>query len=304
MASTGRSLLLVLCQTAGRVTTKLSKISVWNSIACVAASVLASDSEYRFMDRMYAQRMGNSGVNPLGVATAYSQNMYGPKATGAYVAKSRLKDGSNASVRSKSMRSGMSRRSQLSKNKKPSKRFNEDLDAMSIRSRPSQHPGKTVVRDQKQPIEKPTINEKKKQVIDKIEKMGDNLEKLRSTLNIDKNENNELEGAEDELARDGENQIEENKDEALNEEDKQKDEQELHDEIDSLYYGSYSESRRSGKSRKSNITSATYISKLEKELQEERKARERLAKELEEIKKISSEISSHLGLKQTMDNKH
>ena len=93
---------------------------------------------------MYAQRMGSSGGNPLGVATAYSQNMYGPKVAGAYVAKSRLKDGSNASVRSKSMRSGMSRRSQLSKNKKPSKRFNEDLDAMSIRSRPSQHPPKQV----------------------------------------------------------------------------------------------------------------------------------------------------------------
>lgn len=258
------------------------------------------------MDRMYAQRMGNSGVNPLGVATAYSQNMYGPKVTGAYVAKSRLKDGSNASVRSKSMRSGMSRRSQLSKNKKPSKRFNEDLDAMSIRSRQSQHPTKPVGKEPKMQIEKPTIAEKKNKLIDKIDKMGDNLEKLRSTLNIDKNENNELERADDELARDEEPQNEENKNEPLEEgEDvKQKEEQELHDEIDSLYYGSYCESRRSGKSRRSNITSATYISKLEKELQEERKARERLAKELEEIKKISSEISSHLGLKQAMDNKH
>lgn len=255
------------------------------------------------MDRMYAQRMGSSGANPLGVATAYSQNMYGPKVAGAYVAKSRLKDGSNASVRSKSMRSGMSRRSQLSKNKKPSKRFNEDLDAMSIRSRPSQHPSKPA--PPKQSIEKPTITEKKKQVIDKIEKMGDNLEKLRSTLNIDKNENAEAERVEDELARDEESPIEENKNEPLNEEEaKQKEEQELHDEIDSLYYGSYCESRRSGKSRRSNITSATYISKLEKELQEERRARERLAKELEEIKKISSEISSHLGLKQALDNKH
>lgn len=254
---------------------------------------------------MYAQRMGSSGANPLGVATAYSQNMYGPKVAGAYVAKSRLKDGSNASVRSKSMRSGMSRRSQLSKNKKPSKRFNEDLDAMSIRSRPSQHPAKPAVKEQKQQIEKPTINEKKKQVIDKIEKMGDNLEKLRSTLNIEKNENNGIEMGEDELARDEELQNEENKNEPLNEDEaKQKEEEELHDEIDSLYYGSYCESRRSGKSRRSNITSATYISKLEKELQEERRARERLAKELEEIKKISSEISSHLGLKQAMDNKH
>lgn len=69
----------------------------------------------------------------------------------------------------------------------------------------------------------------------------------------------------------------------------------LHEEIDSLYYGDgYSEySRRTGESGK---TSATYISKLERELNEERQAREKLEKELEEIKKISSEISSHLGL--------
>ncbi len=73
------------------------------------------------------------------------------------------------------------------------------------------------------------------------------------------------------------------------------DEQKLHDEIDSLYYGDgYSEYSKG--SRRSQFTSATYISKLEKELQDEKSARERLEKELEEIKKISSEISSHLGL--------
>ena len=77
--------------------------------------------------------------------------------------------------------------------------------------------------------------------------------------------------------------------------DKEAEEQKLHDEIDSLYYGDgYSE--YTGASRRSQKTSATYISKLEKELNEEREARERLEKELEEIKKISSEISSHLGL--------
>ena len=77
--------------------------------------------------------------------------------------------------------------------------------------------------------------------------------------------------------------------------DNESEEQKLHDEIASLYYGDgYSE--YSGASRRSQKTSATYISKLEKELEEEREARERLEKELEEIKKISSEISSHLGL--------
>lgn len=43
-------------------------------------------------------------------------------------------------------------------------------------------------------------------------------------------------------------------------------------------------------------TSKTYISTLEKQLNEERFAREKLEKEIEEIKKINSEISSKLGL--------
>ena len=69
----------------------------------------------------------------------------------------------------------------------------------------------------------------------------------------------------------------------------------LHDEIDSLYYGDgYSESSKA--SRRTGKTSSTYISKLERELRVEKEAREKLEKELEEIKKISSEISSHLGL--------
>jgi len=41
----------------------------------------------------------------------------------------------------------------------------------------------------------------------------------------------------------------------------------------------------------------TYISVLEKELREERDAREKLQSEIEEIKKLNSEISSKLGLK-------
>ena len=43
-------------------------------------------------------------------------------------------------------------------------------------------------------------------------------------------------------------------------------------------------------------TSKTYISALEKQLLEERQAREKLYKEIEEIKRINSEISSKLGL--------
>lgn len=43
-------------------------------------------------------------------------------------------------------------------------------------------------------------------------------------------------------------------------------------------------------------TSKTYISHLEKQLNEERIAREKLEKEIEEIKRINSEITSKLGL--------
>jgi ribosomal 50S subunit-associated protein YjgA (DUF615 family) len=45
-------------------------------------------------------------------------------------------------------------------------------------------------------------------------------------------------------------------------------------------------------------SSKTYISALEKQLLEERSAREKLYKEIEEIKRINSEISSKLGLSQ------
>ena len=56
-----------------------------------------------------------------------------------------------------------------------------------------------------------------------------------------------------------------------------------------------SRSVRTGGTRQS---SKTYVSKLEKDLQAERAAREQLQREIEEIKKVNSEISSKLGLKQ------
>jgi hypothetical protein len=254
------------------------------------------------MDRTYAQKMTMG--NPMGVATAYpSSQMYGPKMSGGYVAKSRLKGSSASSVRSKSMRSGMSRRSHLSK-RKPTKRFNEELDSISRKSKASYHHQSRAVPKNYVAPEKPvSAAEKKKKIIEAIEKMDDNnLEKLRSTFNIDKEET--LERNEIEEGNRGEEKKEEEAgDEPRNDElgGKQED-QELHDEIDSLYYGSYSESVRSDKSRRSVLTSATYISKLEKELKEEKKAREKLAEELETLKKISSEISSHLGLQQAIAN--
>jgi len=49
-------------------------------------------------------------------------------------------------------------------------------------------------------------------------------------------------------------------------------------------------------SRRSNATSKTYISKLEKQLEAEKQARLKLEYEVEEMKKINAEISSKLGL--------
>ena len=43
-------------------------------------------------------------------------------------------------------------------------------------------------------------------------------------------------------------------------------------------------------------SSKTYISHLEKQLKEEKVAREKLAMEIEEIKRLNTEISSKLGL--------
>ena len=49
-------------------------------------------------------------------------------------------------------------------------------------------------------------------------------------------------------------------------------------------------------SRRSQQTSKTYISKLEKQLEQEKIARQKLEQEVEEMKRINAEISSKLGL--------
>ena len=254
----------------------------------------------RFMDRSYANKMGSS--NPMGTGMSYPSSgmYYAPKVTSGYIAKSRLK-GSATSVRSKSLRSGMSRRGQLTR-KKPSKRFNEELDAMSRASkpRPQNYPASKPQAFNKAAPAKPIVDEKK-QLIDKINKLDEtNLEKLVQKPAEPQYDapigGNDL-GPDENIQNDT---LDEQPPAVNDEEAKQKEEQDLHDEIDSLYYGSqytHTESRRS------QLTSATYISKLEKELQEERRAREKLAQELEEIKKLSSEISSHLGLNKDATNK-
>jgi hypothetical protein len=255
----------------------------------------------RFMDRTYANQM--SMGHPMGTGQSFpTTTMYAPKVTSGYIAKSRLKGSSAASVRSKSMRSGMSRRSQLSR-KKPTKRFNEELDVVSRTSKQPKPHNYSVHKQSvtKQVPSRPVVDEKK-QLIDKINKLDENnLEKLVQKPIEPPHEpsqpdvNSVHEEDKESVAQNNENEQYDQDEEA-----KRREEQELHEEIDSLYYGSqYSQSE----SRRSQMTSATYISKLEKELQEERRAREKLAQELEEIKKLSSEISSHLGLNKANEAK-
>lgn len=57
-------------------------------------------------------------------------------------------------------------------------------------------------------------------------------------------------------------------------------------------------SKQSGiaRSEMSRITNKTYISHLESQLNEEKLARLKLEEELEELKRMSTAISSHLGL--------
>lgn len=50
------------------------------------------------------------------------------------------------------------------------------------------------------------------------------------------------------------------------------------------------------KSELSRLSNKTYIQHLQTELEEEKAARLKLERELDELKKLSSEISSHLGL--------
>jgi len=60
----------------------------------------------------------------------------------------------------------------------------------------------------------------------------------------------------------------------------------------------------SKQSKRSQLTSKTYISKLEKQLEIEKEARLKLEREVEEMKKINAEISSKLGLSTPSINLH
>ena len=232
-----------------------------------------------------------------------------------YVGKSKIKS-SGARVRSKSMRSRgrvkrvehlthgsrHSRHSRrLPERRKPG-RFNEELESGSRKShasRASQRHSKAVSqasRPSRRPITQQAAQQapvaqdyelksvQSKEVPREDRSTKEAIEKVSEYLKTHEDKKEQAEQVPDDHQQDEERA-------PVNDE-------KIHDEIDSLYYGDgYSEYSRG--TRRTGQTSATYISKLERELQDERVAREKLEKELEEIKRISSEISSHLGLSGT-----
>lgn len=140
----------------------------------------------------------------------------------------------------------------------------------------------------------PAPEMQKADLIKQVQKMDEQaLEKIPSVVDADEKVSQHLRVE----------KIDANRDEAIDQQSQaehksipKEEEEKLHEEIDSLYYGDgYSEYTRTSHAQ-SYKTSASYISKLEKELRHEKEAREKLERELEEIKRISSEISSHLGL--------
>ncbi len=210
------------------------------------------------------------------------------------------------SVRSKSMRSRGShysnRRRHHMYSKKKAGRFNEELPPGNQsqksrgvpRSRASQG---SVSQHSKRPRpqqlqQAPEAQNGKAPHKSNISEKG--LDKLKS--NYDESEKVSQHFAEQEEQKEFQADQQAPPDEDNGEPKNEDDNEELDDEIDSLYYGDGYSEYDSRISRRTGQTSATYISKLEKELQDERVAREKLEKELEEIKRISSEISSHLGL--------
>jgi hypothetical protein len=87
---------------------------------------------------------------------------------------------------------------------------------------------------------------------------------------------------------------------AAAEEDREALAAEERDEVLSRALGALSVASK--QSKRSNVTSKTYISKLEKQLEVEKVARLKLEQEVEEMKKINAEISSKLGLSNASAN--
>ena len=215
---------------------------------------------------------------------------------GGYIAKSRLM--SSYSKRRKPLR--ITNKRQTAYHRKLPHRFNEELDNVSqrsvnqkralsrgiaVRPRESLQPNFQTLNPPEEENQRV-----KKQIINKIDKMTEE-EIDRISRKIDEI----TQGDEDHKVE--EHQIAENEAEKEDVDAHQ----ELQDQVDSLPeqpndYKSATELSEA-RSRGSQRSSKSYVLKLRQELQNEREQRERLEHEIEELKKISSEISSKLGIK-------
>ncbi|CDW85502.1 UNKNOWN [Stylonychia lemnae] len=178
-------------------------------------------------------------------------------------------------------------------------RFNENLDTVSVKK--SQGP-KSIISTQSKQVNKqqPLIGGSrpgtsasrgngqqfnKQKILDAVEKLSEkDLEKVSKILE-DNTGAEDQSNFQDEL-NDRVDDLQENQNDGG-----------ANDKDETLSRASRS-SRYSAipKSEISKLSNKTYIQHLQTELEEEKQARLKLERELDELKKLSSEISSHLGL--------
>lgn len=249
--------------------------------------------------RMYTQKYKNEFDDTL---TIYSG--------GGYIAKSKL--GSTYSKRKHGYKTGARRSIHTRGGNNKARRFNEQLDEQSqksvsrrsVVSRSShlsrRHTSKrNSLRSAPQQPRKqePSKEEIKRQILDKIEKMTEEeIDKVSRQL--------------DEISKTGNEEQKKDLENPENEVDKQDtyDKAEEYDQVGDLPSpANFAENKsvselsecntkhRDFRSRSSK-TSKTYISHLKNELEAEKAERMKLEAEIEELKKVSSEISSRLGL--------
>jgi hypothetical protein len=238
---------------------------------------------------------------------------------GGYIAKSRL--GSSYSKRRRTA-FGSSKRSTNNRPKRDNKRFNEQLDVASqksVNSRRALSRGMAATRSVYVPTQanRPMTGKAehldqesiKNQILDQIEKMSkDEVDKMskqidqithdgdhesdhigdtRADMKFDRDNYNTLEGHKEHEGSPDRHNDPENQDTVQD-----LPQNNVHD-----YYDQPSHKKpRSKYSRSSKRSSKSYIHKLKEDLDKEKEERVKLESEIEELKKISSEISSRLGI--------
>lgn len=219
---------------------------------------------------------------------------------GGYIAKSRLK--SNYSRRRQGTAAGTKRTNNLRHTKHP-RRFNEQLDTISQHSvnrrRALSRGANQGRREYQKPnnhtqlIQRPQEDDKqqiKKQIIEKIDHMTEEeIDKISKQLDeISRaGEHNEFDREEpEEIAKESQDFVGDLPAPHNFQEDKST--------TELSEYGS--QGRKDLGSVSSKRSSKSYLDKLKQDLETERAQRKKLEAEIEELKKISSEISTKLGI--------